>query len=150
MTLELYPFRYRDPLTGKWIRARYIAERYVLAERYAEWEIIAPPEIRSGDATMFSPWSNAARHPAGHSPPVEDDPPPDHGPTPDPAPIEQPPPMEDAIEPCFCVGTLPIARDVDDSHRCKMQPDYISGSCNGVAIELFTRRTSSAVRSTFD
>jgi hypothetical protein len=25
--LLLYPFRSRDPLTGKWVRARYVAER---------------------------------------------------------------------------------------------------------------------------
>jgi hypothetical protein len=24
--LELFAFRYRDPRTGKWIRARYVAE----------------------------------------------------------------------------------------------------------------------------
>jgi hypothetical protein len=26
MPQELYPFRYRDPRTGKWVRARYVAE----------------------------------------------------------------------------------------------------------------------------
>jgi len=36
MRLELFPFRYRDPLTGKWVRVRYTAERHVIAERYAE------------------------------------------------------------------------------------------------------------------
>jgi hypothetical protein len=46
MRLELFPFRYRDPLTGKWVRARYVAERHVIAEGYAEFEIIGPPEIR--------------------------------------------------------------------------------------------------------
>jgi len=49
MRLELFPFRYRDPLTGKWVRARYVAERHVIAERYAEFEIIGPPEIRDVD-----------------------------------------------------------------------------------------------------
>jgi len=24
----LYPFRYRDELTGKWVKARYVAERH--------------------------------------------------------------------------------------------------------------------------
>jgi len=24
--LELYPFRFRDPRTGKWVRARYLAK----------------------------------------------------------------------------------------------------------------------------
>jgi hypothetical protein len=47
MPKELFPFRYRDELTGKWVRARYVAERNVIAERYREWEITGPPEIRS-------------------------------------------------------------------------------------------------------
>ena len=33
------PLRYRDPLTGKWVRARYVAELAVIAARYREWEI---------------------------------------------------------------------------------------------------------------
>ena len=59
--LELFPFRYRNPRTGKWIRARYRAERQELAARYAEWEIIGPPEIRDvdPDARYFSPHGNA-------------------------------------------------------------------------------------------
>src|SRR5690349_13482064 len=47
--LELFPFRYRDRLTGKWTRARYVAERHEIARRYAEWEIVGPPEIRDVD-----------------------------------------------------------------------------------------------------
>ncbi|HUH91605.1 MAG TPA: hypothetical protein VL742_00475 [Casimicrobiaceae bacterium] len=31
--LELYPFRFRDPLTGKWIRARYVAELHETRQR---------------------------------------------------------------------------------------------------------------------
>jgi hypothetical protein len=38
--LELFPFRYRDRLTGKWVKARYVAERREIAARHAEWEII--------------------------------------------------------------------------------------------------------------
>jgi hypothetical protein len=95
--LLLYPFRYFDPVRKRWIRARYVAERHVIESSYAQWEIIGPPEIRSGDATMFSPWSKSAPRPAAHLPPVED-PPPDHGPTPDPPPVEQPPPIEDQVE----------------------------------------------------
>ena len=44
--LELYPFRYRDPRTGKCIRARYVAELHEIKQRYVEWQIIGPPEIR--------------------------------------------------------------------------------------------------------
>ena len=48
-SLELFPFRYHDPRTGKWVRARYRAERDEIAARYAEWEIIGPAEIRDVD-----------------------------------------------------------------------------------------------------
>ena len=55
--LELFHFRYRDPLTGKWKRARYVAERHEIAERFAEYEIVGPPEIRDvePDARYFTP-----------------------------------------------------------------------------------------------
>ena len=49
--IELYPFRFRDPCTGKWVRARYLATLAELASRYREWEIIGPAKIR-GDAAM--------------------------------------------------------------------------------------------------
>ena len=55
--LELFPFRYCDPRTGKWIRARYVAELHEIKARYAEWEIIGSPEIRDVDpaACYFTP-----------------------------------------------------------------------------------------------
>jgi hypothetical protein len=55
--LELFPFRYRDELTGKWKRARYVAERHEIAERFAEYEILGPVEIREVDpeARTFNP-----------------------------------------------------------------------------------------------
>src|SRR6185369_15895542 len=55
--LELFPFRYRDPRTGKWIRARYVAELHEIKQRYIEWEIIGPPEIReiSSEDRHFTP-----------------------------------------------------------------------------------------------
>jgi len=55
--VELFPFRFRDPVTGKWTRARYKAERHEIAERYADYEIIGPPEIRDGDpdSPRFTP-----------------------------------------------------------------------------------------------
>ena len=55
-TLFLYLFRARDPLTGKWYRAKYKAERHEIAARHAEWEIIGPPGIRRPDGGAFSPW----------------------------------------------------------------------------------------------
>ncbi len=59
--LELFPFRYRDPRTGKWVRARYVAELHEIAARHAEYEIIGPPEIRdvNPDARYFAPHFNA-------------------------------------------------------------------------------------------
>src|SRR5262252_1824007 len=55
-SIKLYPFRLRDPRTGKWVRARYVATLAELAARYREWQIIGPPEVR-GDkpAQMFQP-----------------------------------------------------------------------------------------------
>jgi hypothetical protein len=38
---ELFPFRYRDRITCKWVRARYVATTAGIAARYAEWEITA-------------------------------------------------------------------------------------------------------------
>ena len=59
--LALFPFRYRDRVTGKWVKARHVAERHDIAARYAEWEIIGPPEIGDVDpyARYFTPWKVA-------------------------------------------------------------------------------------------
>ena len=46
MAIELFPFRYRDRLTGRWVRARYKATREEMAARYDEWEITGSVEIR--------------------------------------------------------------------------------------------------------
>ena len=64
MRLELFPFRYRDPLSGKWKRARYVAALHEIAERFAEFEIIGPPEIRDVDPGVrrFSPHYNLMTH----------------------------------------------------------------------------------------
>ncbi len=55
--LELFPFRYRHPVTGKWTRARYRAELREIARRYAKYEITGPAEIRDVDpgARRFTP-----------------------------------------------------------------------------------------------
>jgi hypothetical protein len=59
--LVLYPFRYRHELTGKWVRARYLAERPEIAARYATWEIIGEPEIRRPEAgSSFNHWRSTA------------------------------------------------------------------------------------------
>ena len=63
--LELYPFRFKDPVSGKWVKARYVAERHEIEARHApgEWEIIGPPEIREIDDhwAYFSPRANAPK-----------------------------------------------------------------------------------------
>jgi len=46
MPRELFPFRFRDSVTGKWVRARYVTEHHEIAARYKEWEIAGAPEIR--------------------------------------------------------------------------------------------------------
>lgn len=60
MPLLLYPFRYRDSITGKWVRARYKAEPHVIAERFAEWEITGPAEPREANPVGFNPRRNIA------------------------------------------------------------------------------------------
>jgi hypothetical protein len=55
--LVLYPFRFRDVVTGKWSKARYVATREDIEARYAEWEIVGQPEIREAGRTgYFSPY----------------------------------------------------------------------------------------------
>ena len=50
-------------MTGKWVKARYVAERPEIATRYAEWEIIGPREIREVNpgARYFTQMNGAAR-----------------------------------------------------------------------------------------
>jgi len=38
-----YPFRLRDPVSGVWVRARFIAKLKDVADCCAAWEIVAPP-----------------------------------------------------------------------------------------------------------
>jgi hypothetical protein len=52
--LILFPFR--DSVSSKWVRARYVAERHELEARYAVWEIIGEPDYRRPLGAMFSPW----------------------------------------------------------------------------------------------
>jgi len=54
--LLLYPFRFVDPLTSRWVKARYRAERREIEQRYANWEVTGEPEVRRVDVTGFSPW----------------------------------------------------------------------------------------------
>ena len=54
--LLLYPFRFVNPVTGRWVRARYRAERHVIEGRYARWEITGEPAVRHVAVAGFSPW----------------------------------------------------------------------------------------------
>src|SRR4030095_12481857 len=54
--LRLYPFRFRDPVSRKWVRARYVAERHEIEARYTVWEIVGQPEYRRPVGGSFDPW----------------------------------------------------------------------------------------------
>ena len=51
----VFPFRYRDARTGKWVKARYMATREEIASRYGEWEITGPGEVRTPRTGYFNP-----------------------------------------------------------------------------------------------
>jgi hypothetical protein len=67
--LRLYPFKYRDPVSGTWIKARYKATLNDIATRYAEWMIAGEPEVRGNiPSSSFNPyrWTDGAvTHPRG-------------------------------------------------------------------------------------
>jgi hypothetical protein len=74
MAQKLYPFRFRDPVTGKWVRARYRATPDDIARRYGEARIdgdgVAPANVSTG----FDPFRAAATrapHDAHAEPPLE-------------------------------------------------------------------------------
>jgi hypothetical protein len=56
VTEGLFSFRYRHPVSGRWVMARYKATREDIAARYVEWETIGPPEFRSAPGKHFSPY----------------------------------------------------------------------------------------------
>jgi hypothetical protein len=56
--LKLYPFKYRDAVSGIWTRARYKATLEDIRQRYAEWIIDGEPEIRGYiPAASFNPYT---------------------------------------------------------------------------------------------
>ncbi len=57
----VFPFRYRDERTGKWVRARYKASRSDLETRYVEWEITGPAEVRDPIGDGVNPWRQLER-----------------------------------------------------------------------------------------
>ena len=52
---EVFPFRYRDSRTGKWVRGRYQATPGKIAARYAEWELTGPGVVRRPSEGYFNP-----------------------------------------------------------------------------------------------
>jgi hypothetical protein len=65
-TLQLYPFCFRDTLTGKWIRARHKLQVPETQRHYADWEITGAPEIRrvTEASNQFNPFESPAPAPA--------------------------------------------------------------------------------------
>lgn len=59
---ELYPFRYKDPITGKWVRARYRATLADIAARYATWEVTGPAVVTPGATIGFDPYRKVVPH----------------------------------------------------------------------------------------
>jgi hypothetical protein len=59
MLILLYFFRYRSPMTGKWVKARYRAELEVIRDSHAEFELIGEPEVRQVDQQLG--WFDPAR-----------------------------------------------------------------------------------------
>ena len=62
MAPELYPFRYKDPVTGKWVRARYRASIADISARYATWEITGPLIRPAAPSTGFDPFRKLVAH----------------------------------------------------------------------------------------
>jgi hypothetical protein len=59
---ELYPFRYKHPVTGKWVRARYRAALETIAARYATWELTGAPSVPARTAGGFNPYRHVTPH----------------------------------------------------------------------------------------
>jgi len=53
----LYPFRYVDPVSGKWVQARYKASLADIAARHERWQITGDAELRKGEGDTFKPWN---------------------------------------------------------------------------------------------
>jgi hypothetical protein len=49
--ITLFPFRYFDLLSRKWIKAHYVATLEELAARYDAFQIVGKPEIRRVDSS---------------------------------------------------------------------------------------------------
>lgn len=54
-TLIVYPFRYRDPRTKRWVKARYKATQNEIAARHVDWELMGSGEERRPIGGYFDP-----------------------------------------------------------------------------------------------
>ena len=52
---QLYAFRYRDPQTGRWVRARRRATIEQIRERYVEWELVGRIDVRGRASDRWQP-----------------------------------------------------------------------------------------------
>ena len=50
--IELFDFPYRDPRSGKWVRALHRDTRGN-RHRYAEWQLLGPAEVRDVDPNLM-------------------------------------------------------------------------------------------------
>jgi hypothetical protein len=62
--IALFPFRYFDLLSRKWVRARYLATLDDLAARYGAFQVVGPPEIRRAEDAATLSASHLAGGPA--------------------------------------------------------------------------------------
>jgi hypothetical protein len=62
MKRELYPFRYKDPVTGKWVRARYRAALETIAARYGTWELTGAPSVPARIGNGYNPYRHIVPH----------------------------------------------------------------------------------------
>jgi len=67
-TLSLYPFRFRDPLTGVWIRARHRMQVPEIQRYYSDWQLVGPPEIRHVTPASTTPYNPFAAPFQGNEP----------------------------------------------------------------------------------
>jgi hypothetical protein len=62
MADALFPFRYRDPVTAKWVRARYRARLSDIRRRYATWELTGPAFEPPAATGAFHPYRKVMPH----------------------------------------------------------------------------------------
>ena len=62
--LVMYRFRYRDPCTGRWMRARYRATLPDIRARYTEWMLEEDAEHRRVEAAAIGALAQPAAMPS--------------------------------------------------------------------------------------